>query len=81
MFELLQRWQLAHHSVDGDVPLPSLLGFPGLLPAANLLGRQAQQPAHLLSEEDAISIVNGPVVGQYFQARNLVALKEKQQQG
>lgn len=79
MFELIQRWQLAHHSVDGDVPLAPLLGFPGLLPAADLLRRQSQQPAHLLPEEVAVSIVNGSIVGQYFQARHLVTLKGKHQ--
>lgn len=72
------RWvQLTYHGVHGDFSLPLLQGFSGLLPAADLLRRQAQQPAHLLPEEVTVSIINGPTVSQYLHSRHLVALKGK----
>lgn len=72
------RWvQLTYHGVHGDFSLPLLQGFSGLLPAANLLWRQAQQPAHLLPEEVTVSIINGPIVSQYLHSRHLIALEGK----
>lgn len=67
-----------YHSVDGGLSLPFLQGFPGLLPAADLLWRQAQQPAHLFPEEVAVAIINRPVISQDLHSRHLIALKGEQ---
>ena len=67
----------AYHGVDGGLSLPFLQGFLGLLPAADLLWRQAQQPAHLLPEEATVAIVNRPVVREDLHSRHLVALQRK----
>lgn len=77
LFHRIRRVQLTYHCVHGDFSLPLLQGFSGLLPAADLFWRQAQQPAHLLPEEVTVSIINGPIVSQYLHSRHLVALEGK----
>ena len=74
---LIQRFQ-SYHSADGGLSLPFLHSFPGLLPAADLLWRQAQQLAHLFSKEAAVAIVNRSVIIQDLQSRHFITLKEKQ---
>lgn len=59
--ELRLRWQPSYHGVDGGLPLALLQSFSCLLPAADLLWRQAQQPAHLLPEEVTVPIINRPI--------------------
>lgn len=65
----------SYHSTDCALSLPLLQGLPGLLAAANPLWSQTQQPAHLLPEEAAISVVNRPIVGQDLHSRHLIALR------
>ena len=69
---------VSYHSADGGLSLPFLQSFPGFLPAADLLWRQAQQPADLLPEEAAVAVVDGPIVGHDGHAWHLIALWRQQ---
>lgn len=75
--QLNERRQQSYHSVDSGIPLSLLQGFSGLLPAADLLWCQAQQPAHFLPEEATVAIVNRSIVSQDFHSRHFIALQEK----
>lgn len=75
--ELIKWWQRSYHGVDGGFSFTFLQSFSRLLPAADLLWRQAQQPTHLLPEEVSVPIINRPIVCQYLHSRDLVALRGK----
>lgn len=68
----------SYHGADRGLALSFLQSFPGLFPAADLLGRQTQHPAHFLPEEAAIAVVDGPVVCQDFHTRHFIALDKKE---
>lgn len=75
--EPIQWRRRSYHGVDGGFPFTFLQSFSRLLPAADLLWRQAQQPTHLLPEEVSVPIINRPIVCQYLHSRDLVALRAK----